>query len=185
VKRALKVNAQEEVPRVPGQPMTLASARSMLSEILSTPVQTVRFPLLYDRDDHRRSARNASGDPAVYESHPAYAKLDKEARRLHRLPCDGGPFKGFAVIVLADRTKAAAAATEWAYERDVELFSLAAAGAKADDASEADSEIEVSTKAEPTPTERAKASGLRLMPMCARPAYIVPEFNMATQTSVQ
>lgn len=149
--------AQEDLPQIPGQRSTPSSVRSLLSEVFSTPVQTVRFPPLYDRDDSRANSRSTSGDVALYELHPAYNDLDKDTRRSQRLPYDGGPSKGFAFVVLGDLGAAKKAYAGWSSEREVVRESL--------------NSVEDGDGTR-TALDRARASALKLMPLCVHTSLI-------------
>lgn len=159
---------------------------SLLSTLLATQVQRVILPPLYNRD--RYEQEEEEGDGYSYDNHDdnddrptnqseAFAKAqagqsDKPRRRQGlKLPSGGGPFRGFAFVIVQSRADAERILAEWKWEREASVCrdeqDVNGGEDRMDDDAEEDAEepaVETSKVDKSELDKLARVSGMRSLP---------------------
>ena len=108
---------------------TLTSLKVFLTELLESPLEALRLPELYDPATAASSVGTPTETSRDLLSHNTYSlesrdygktsknrKGKQREEREYMLPGNGGPFKGFAFVVMRDKDKAKAALERWNWE---------------------------------------------------------------------
>lgn len=153
----LTSQSQENIPTPPGSSPTPHHLSLCLSQLLSTQIQRVVLPPLFD-PSHPRPAEPTPGDQSS-----AFATSQVEDGRARKfkssLPSGGGPFKGFAFVVMRSREDAERVLREWRWEKE---------GKEEEKEDGEDEEMENAERPDPgTYATLAKDSGMRALGMCA------------------
>jgi hypothetical protein len=146
--------------------------------LLHTSIELVRFPTLYhlSNDEVPRTKTTNANEAGG----PAMSKDARKKERQARLPEGGGPYKGFAFVVVGDDAAAEKLRTAWSWEPKAAIAPAAAESddSSSDDSSDSDSsesgadkeEAKAAPPAEANRAERnweaeASKAGLRALPM--------------------
>lgn len=116
----------ENVPKPSkGKSYSLPSLRSFLSSLFESPVDAVRLPSLYtnpgkDAESKPAHITLASRDESIYgtasESMDGTRSRKTSTHKQYSMPNNGGPFKGFAFVVIRDGEKALQARQRWTWD---------------------------------------------------------------------
>lgn len=110
---------QENVPSIPGSATTVSSLVGFLSTLLSTQIQRLILPPLFDGTyQHDTESQDPAGQSEAFERSRIESGEKKEGRRKGLgLPSSGGPFKGFAFVVVEKKEDAEKALKMLSWER--------------------------------------------------------------------
>ncbi|KAI5481340.1 hypothetical protein MNV49_004962 [Pseudohyphozyma bogoriensis] len=89
---------------------TPSSLSSTLATLLSTDIQRVVFPLLYD------PSRPPSDEDIAGTQAEAFVKA--QGLKRNPLPAGGGPFRGFAFVIVPNKDEAGRILEQWKWEKD-------------------------------------------------------------------
>jgi hypothetical protein len=152
---------QENIPAVPTAPDSPSSLSTFLSTLLSSQLQRLVLPPLYDpanpSPDHSQSRASANDQSEAFAKAQAEANGKESVRRGLGLPTGGGPFRGFAFVVLETRKDAERALETWAWEKTA----FAGDGNAGED--KMDEDEDEGKPASTDPTTLARRSGFRTL----------------------
>ncbi|GAA5869380.1 hypothetical protein JCM8547_008658 [Rhodosporidiobolus lusitaniae] len=162
------------------------SLLSFLSSALSSPIQQLILPPLYDRDNP--PSLSDEEDDGGEDAQPSQAELfaqsreaetngDGEEKRVKRpkMPKGGGPFKGFVFAVVESKEEAERVLGEWKWEREEggenseverekeETTQAEDEATDGEDAGEKKEDAKGKGKRKASPEERARVSGMRAL----------------------
>ncbi|ORY83002.1 hypothetical protein BCR35DRAFT_80467 [Leucosporidium creatinivorum] len=155
----------ENIPAVPTSVDSPSSLSTFLSTLLSSQLQRLVLPPLYDpsnppsEPNHPRASANDQSE--VFAKAQAEASGKESVRRGLGLPTGGGPFRGFAFVVLETKEDAERALETWAWEKTDLEREAEAKGDAGEDRMDEDGEEGKPTSADPTTL--ARRSGFRAL----------------------
>lgn len=107
--------SQENIPSIPAS----SSLSTFLATLLGTQVQRIVLPPLFDPSNPPAELSNPYSEndqSAAFAQSQAAASGKEQRRRGRALPSGGGPFRGYAFVVVQSREDAERILKEWTWE---------------------------------------------------------------------
>lgn len=146
---------------MPNNPDSPSSLSTFLSTLLSSQLQRLVLPPLYDPGnpptEHQHPRASANDQSEVFAKAQADASGKESVRRGLGLPTGGGPFRGFAFVVLETKEDAERVLKTWAWEK------TASGSAGDEEEDKMDEDGEEGKPASVDPTTLARGSGFRAL----------------------